>query len=90
MKAGIAAFVPLLAVAGFAKAVHGVVALGSELLSGFEEDGMKNSGGKDGEDEEGKEKKKRTYGWGMDKFTGFGGSKGGPVEGLMKIMQMLV
>lgn len=26
--------------------------------------------------------------WGMDQFAGFGGSKGGPLEGILKILQM--
>jgi hypothetical protein len=93
VKAGIATFVPLVALAGFAKAVHGVVRLGSELLSSIDEDriGGKDNGKDDDEDEEGKkEKEKKVYGWGMDHFVGFGGSKGGPVDGMMKILQMLV
>ena len=87
MKAGIAAFVPLLAVAGFAKAVHGIVALGSELLSGGLDE---HESGKGEEEEEEGKKEKKIYGWGMDHFVGFGGSKGGPVEGMLKILQMLV
>jgi hypothetical protein len=90
VKAGIATFVPLVAVAGFAKAVHGIVRLGSELLGSM--DGHEDKKGKKGEaDEEEEEKKERkVYGWGMDHFVGFGGSKGGPVDGMMKILQMLV
>lgn len=30
------------------------------------------------------------WGWGMDDFKGFGGSKGGPFEGLLKVVQMLM
>lgn len=93
VKAGLAAFVPLVAVAGFAKAVHGIVALGGELLgrrADEHEDGK--AGDVDEEEEEGKEKEKpkKVYGWGMDHFVGFGGSKGGPLEGMLKILQMLV
>ncbi|TVY44110.1 hypothetical protein LSUB1_G001901, partial [Lachnellula subtilissima] len=89
VKAGLAAFVPLVAAAGFAKAVHGIIALGGELL-GRETD--EHEGGKEGndEDEKGKEKPKKVYGWGLDHFVGFGGSKGGPMEGMLKILQMLV
>jgi len=29
-------------------------------------------------------------GWGFEQFKGFGGSKGGPLEGVLKMLQMMV
>lgn len=31
---------------------------------------------------------KKEYSWGFDKFVGFGGTKSGPIDGIMKILQM--
>ncbi|TVY44227.1 hypothetical protein LOCC1_G004429 [Lachnellula occidentalis] len=96
VKAGLAAFVPLVAVAGVAKAVHGLVAIGGELLGRKMDE---HEGGKAGDEEEEdgkeergeeKEKPKKVYGWGLDHFVGFGGSKGGPMEGMLKILQMFM
>jgi len=30
------------------------------------------------------------YGYGLDSFADFGGSKGGPVNGMLKMLQMLM
>jgi hypothetical protein len=30
------------------------------------------------------------WGYGMDDFIGFGGTKGGPIEGFLKVMQMMM
>lgn len=42
------------------------------------------------EEKEVKEAAQEEWGYGIDDFKGFAGSKGGPVQGFMKIMQMMV
>jgi len=33
---------------------------------------------------------KDEYGFGLDKFVDFNGTKGGPVDGMLKVLQMLM
>lgn len=39
---------------------------------------------------EGEKKGILDAGWGFEQFKAFGGSKGGPLEGMLKVLQMLV
>lgn len=80
MLAGVLTFVPVMTMAI-------VVKIGRTLGKGF---GLVGKGyGKPGEIG-GEVGSKGLEGWGLDELKGFGGSKGGPFEGLLKIMQMLV
>ena len=74
MTAGLLTFIPVLAGAGMVRAVRslGIGAMLKKMGAGQT---------KKGEAE-------REWGWGMDQFVGFGGSKGGPLEGMLKILQM--
>ncbi|KAG4426123.1 hypothetical protein IFR04_000830 [Cadophora malorum] len=74
MTAGLLTFIPVLAGAGMVRAVKSL-GIGDMLKK------MGAGQTKKGEAE-------REWGWGMDQFVGFGGSKGGPLEGMLKILQM--
>jgi hypothetical protein len=80
MKAGLLTFVPIVAGAGIVKMVRGVGKMVGlvEKGDGAGEKMRKKLGGK-GE-----------WGYGLDDFKGFAGSKGGPLEGVLKIIHMLV
>jgi hypothetical protein len=81
MIAGVLTFIPVMAIAGVVKIARG---LGKGL--GLVEKGVGRPG-KFGEVDKGIEGE---MGWGLNEFKGFGGSKGGPFEGMLKIMQMLL
>lgn len=86
MIAGVLTFVPVLTIAGVVKIAKG---LGKGLgLVGKDLGGSGKLGGEGGIGDKGL--RGGEWGWGLDEFKGFGGTKGGPFEGLMKIMQMLV
>lgn len=74
ITAGLLTFIPVLAGAGVVRAVK---SLGVGYM-------FKKMGG--GQTKKGDAKKE--WGWGMDEFAGFGCSKGGPLEGILKILQM--
>lgn len=82
MTAGILTFVPVMTIAGVVKVARvlgkglGLVQKSSRPGAGELSTGDKGLGGE--------------WGWGMDDFKGFGGSKGGPLEGMLKVFQMLV
>ena len=102
IKMGLLTFLPVMTIAGIAKVVRGIgKGLGivekgvgrpksdrSGSSRGVNGEGKKNvrwEGESEGEEEEG--------GGGegpLDAFRGFGGSKGGPVDGILKIVQLLV
>ncbi|RDL36400.1 uncharacterized protein BP5553_05752 [Venustampulla echinocandica] len=86
IKAGLATFIPVLLSAGVVRAAKGLSGPLKKVL-GFFLEGM--GGGK----AKGVEKKlakgaKKEFGWGLDHFVGFGGTKSGPVDGIMKVLQM--
>ncbi|KAG0646583.1 hypothetical protein D0Z07_7547 [Hyphodiscus hymeniophilus] len=82
MLAGVLTFIPVMTIAGVVKIARG---LGKGL--GFIEKGVgrppRSGKGEKGVGGEGE------WGWGLDEFKSFGGSKGGPLDGVMKIAQML-
>jgi len=85
MKMGLMTFIPVLLGAGLVKTVKGV----KHLLTG------KGAGGKEGKlgkDMRGEAKKmeKKWHEEIFQDFKGFGGSKAGPLDGLLKIVHMLV
>jgi hypothetical protein len=86
--------VPVLTIAGIAKVVRGI-----GKMTGFVEKGhpkplrTQSSRNVDGEAKRNvrwQEEEEEEEGWGFDAFKGFGGSKGGPFEGVLKIFQLLV
>jgi hypothetical protein len=83
MIAGVLTFIPVMTIAVVVKITKG---LGRGL--GLVEKGFGRPGKLGAEDKGIAEESK--WGWGLDEFKGFGGGKGGPFEGLMKIMQRLV
>ncbi|KAK0130241.1 hypothetical protein ONS96_000764 [Cadophora gregata f. sp. sojae] len=74
IAAGFLTFIPVLAGAGIVRAAKGLKI--REML--------KRMGA--GQTKKGEAEK--DWAWGMDQFVGFGGSKGGPLEGILKILQM--
>jgi hypothetical protein len=80
IKAGFLTFIPIVAGAGIVKMARGVGKMVGlvEKGDGVGEKMRKKLGGK-GE-----------WGYGLDDFKGFAGSKGGPLEGVLKLIHMLV
>ena len=97
ITAGLLTFVPVVAIAAVAKLVKGV-----GKMTGLVEKGhpkpvrTQSSRNVDGEAKRNvrwQEDEKEEGGggrWGLDEFKGFAGSKGGPFEGIMKMLHMLV
>ena len=83
MTAGVLTFVPVMTIAGVVKIARG---MGKGL--GFIGK-LGKAGGMRGGDKR-PEGLGRGWGWGLDEFKGFAGSKGGPFEGMLKVLQMLV
>ncbi|PBP27568.1 hypothetical protein BUE80_DR001382 [Diplocarpon rosae] len=78
IKAGVLSCVPVIAGAGLVRTIN-FLGLGKRIGDLF-----KRMGG--GQKKKGEED--REWHMGMDQFAGFGGSKGGPLEGILKILQM--
>ncbi|KAH7324106.1 hypothetical protein BKA65DRAFT_80403 [Rhexocercosporidium sp. MPI-PUGE-AT-0058] len=74
ITAGLLTFIPVLAGAGMVRVVKGL--------------GIGDMFKKMGAGQMKKGEAKEEWDWGMDQFAGFGGSKGGPLEGILKILQM--
>jgi hypothetical protein len=85
IKAGLASFIPVMLGAGAVKAFSGLSGVTKTVLSKLE---MGMGGGKPGQKRKPAEKKE--WGWGLDHFVGFGGTKGGPLDGAMKVLQMFM
>ena len=85
IKAGIASFVPVLLGAGAVRAVSGLSGVAKHMF-GKLETGM--GGGKSGHKRNPSEKKE--WDWGLNHFVGFGGTKGGPLDGIMKVLHMFM
>jgi hypothetical protein len=83
MTAGVLTFVPVMTIAGVVKVAR---VLGKGL--GFI--GKPGKVGGMGGGDKGLDGLGREWGWGLDEFKGFAGSKGGPFEGMLKVLQMLV
>jgi hypothetical protein len=103
IKAGLLTAVPVLAGAAmfnvFAGAVKALGTAGIAIMEGM--GGGKMPGNWAGEikdkakdiakeAKEEAEEEAAEWGYGLDHFDGFGGSKGGPVDGFLKVMQMMV
>ncbi|KUJ17291.1 uncharacterized protein LY89DRAFT_684374 [Mollisia scopiformis] len=98
IKAGLASFLPVLAGAGLIRAgkalglgpaFAGVAKLLSGLMEGMGGGKAPGSGDESGRVAKGVEKEvKKEWGWGMDHFVGFGGTKKGPLDGIMKVALM--
>lgn len=83
MIAGVLTFLPIMTIAGVVKIARGLGKGLGLVEKGFERPPKNDPGA--GDKSIGDE-----WGWGMNEFKGFGGSKGGPLEGLLKVLQMLV
>ncbi|KAH8591139.1 hypothetical protein B0O99DRAFT_690963 [Bisporella sp. PMI_857] len=84
ITAGFLTFLPVLTLAGAVK-LGRVLGKGMGLISKTQQ-GV--GGGK--EKGKGKDKKGREWGYGLEKFVSFNGTKGGPMDGVLKILQMLM
>jgi hypothetical protein len=74
--AGLITFVPVLGAASWVKMSKGPGKfIGGENTGTYRFIG-KSSGGE------------RIWGWGLDEFVGFNGSRGGPLDGMLKVFQM--
>ncbi|KAE8443649.1 hypothetical protein EG329_001507 [Mollisiaceae sp. DMI_Dod_QoI] len=66
--------------------------MGGGKPPGSGKEGLKGMEGKGGGIAKGLEKEvekeKKEWGWGMDHFVGFGGTKAGPLDGIMKVLLM--
>jgi hypothetical protein len=92
IKAGIATFLPVMLGAGL---VRGAKALGLHFnfgplgkVAGKLEKGMGGGPGAAAAKAAEKKAEKKAWGYGLDHFVGFGGTKGGPLDGAMKVLQM--
>ncbi len=92
IKAGLFTFLPVLAGVGVAKFLKGLSGLGKDIMEGMgggpfpDRKAAKDKLEKEGlkiEKEVGKE-----WGWGLDHFKGFAGSKGHPFDGILRMLQM--
>ena len=84
--AGVLTFVPVMTIAGVVKIAQGMGKGLGLVDKGFGKPG--SLGGAGGGGDKGLGGGKR--GWGLEECKGFGGSKGGPFQGLLKIAHMLV
>ena len=76
IKAGLTTFVSVLGAAGWVKMLRG-----PGKLVGGERRGANRyvENGSEG---------RKIWGWGLDEFVEFNGSKGGPLDGMLKVFQM--
>jgi len=85
IKAGFLTFLPVMAGVGVVKLAKTLGRGLGILEKGYGrtklDKGIGKGAGKEAE---------RVWGWGLDEFKGFGGSKAGPLDGIIKIVQMLV
>ncbi|KAG9244727.1 hypothetical protein BJ878DRAFT_504939 [Calycina marina] len=81
IKAGILTFFPVMTLAG-------IIKIGKMLGKGM---GLiKKTKGGGGMERRLSDERTKGYGYGLDEFTRFNGSKGGPLKGMLKMLQMLV
>lgn len=89
IKAGLLTFVPVLALAGvtrMAKDIGKFLGKGKINVDNVVKQSRKSGASARKMKSEGKKGK----GWGLDAFVDFNGSKGGPMDGILKILQMWV
>ncbi|KAH6666967.1 hypothetical protein B0J14DRAFT_490215 [Halenospora varia] len=89
IQAGIASFLPVLAGAAVWKTFKGLRGVTKEVFTKIEE-GMGGGGRGLGKSAKKEVKKPGSYGWGLDHFVGFGGTKQGPLDGIMKVLQLYI
>ncbi|CAG8978172.1 hypothetical protein HYALB_00011488 [Hymenoscyphus albidus] len=85
IKAGLASIVPLVLGAGMIRIITELSSVAKTLLNKLE---MGMGGGRPGQKR--KPPVKEGWDWGLQHFVGFGGTKGGPLDGIMKILQMFM
>jgi hypothetical protein len=76
VKSGLITFVPVLSAAGWVKMFKAPRKLGggeNTRTNRFIEKGSEG---------------RKIWGWGLDEFVGFNGTKGGPLDGMLKVFQM--
>lgn len=85
IKAGFASVIPFMLGAGAIRAIAELSSVSKTLFSKLE---MGMGGGKPGQKR--KPVLKKDWEWGLNHFVGFGGTKGGPLDGIMKVLQMFM
>jgi len=87
IKAGLLTFAPVLAFAGMTKFWIG---LGKILGKGktSADEFVKKSRKSVEQSSKARKSGKKHWGYGLDSFVGFNGSKGGPLDGILKLLQM--
>ena len=85
---GVLTFIPLLTVTAVAKIAR-VAGKGLGLVEKGHKRPDSNPGPQGSPSGEG-DKGILDAGWGFEQFKGFGGSKGGPLEGMLKMLQLMV
>ncbi len=91
IKAGLLTFLPVLAGVGVAKFVKVISELGKDIMEGMgggpfpDRKAAKEKLAKGGKMRKEIEKE---WGWGLDEFKGFAGSKGHPLDGILRVLQM--
>ena len=89
IKAGLITFIPVLALAGAARMLGGIGKMFAKGKSGAEK-AVEDSRNRAKEARKVKKEGKKYWGWGLDNFVGFNCSKGGPLDGVLKILHMWV
>jgi len=87
IKAGFLTFVPVMAFAGMTRMWIGLGKMLGKGKTGAD-NLVKNS--RKSVERSGKARKagKKNWGYGLDTLVGFNGSKGGPLDGVLKLLQM--
>jgi hypothetical protein len=87
IKAGLLTFVPVMAFAGMTRMWIGLGKMLGKGKTGA--DRLVRDSRKSGErSAKARKAGKRSWGYGLDNFVGFNGSKGGPLDGVLKLLQM--
>jgi len=89
IKAGLITFVPVLALAGATRMLGGIGRVFGKGKKRVEEV-VKDSRSRAKEGKAAKKDGKQLWGWGLDHLVGFNCSRGGPLDGALKILQMWV
>lgn len=89
IKAGFLTFAPVLAFAGATKMWLGLGKLLGKGKTGVDK-AVKESRKSAAQSRGAKKQGKKSWGFGLDNFVDFNGSKGGPLDGMLKMLQMWV
>lgn len=89
IQAGLASFLPILASAAVWKTFKSLREVTNGVFMKMIE-GLGGGGRGLGKSAKKEVKKLESYGWGLDHFVGFGGTKQGPLDGVMKILQLYI